>query len=193
MSASNQFRLSTKYLSNFTHSILHRGIEYPVLFYRWSLLSVEHTANCGAIVCIQRQVFWFLPTSMFTLLVVTAWSAGITWQTLNRLSLAQVLQLFIVVLCPRPKLCTGVSTVEFVWLDCSFPAHLLEFFFYTTTLGLVLDHSWYTLSKWRCQPHCRFNVTSVSTGRSTVFRTRLLPLLLRHPITPMGVTLLYRK
>ena len=42
--------LKSRYNSNFTHSILHRGLEYPVLFYRWSLLSVEHTANCGAIV-----------------------------------------------------------------------------------------------------------------------------------------------
>ena len=42
--------LKSRYNSNFTHSILHRGLEYPVLFYRWSLLSVERTANCGAIV-----------------------------------------------------------------------------------------------------------------------------------------------
>ena len=42
--------LKSRYNSNFTHSILHRGFEYPVLFYRWSLLSVERTANCGAIV-----------------------------------------------------------------------------------------------------------------------------------------------
>ena len=42
--------LKSRYNSNFTHSIFHRGLEYPVLFYRWSLLSVERTANCGAIV-----------------------------------------------------------------------------------------------------------------------------------------------
>ena len=42
--------LKSRYNSNFTHSIPHRGLEYPVLFYRWSLLSVERTANCGAIV-----------------------------------------------------------------------------------------------------------------------------------------------
>lgn len=47
---SRRICLKSRYNSNFTHSILHRGLEYPVLFYRWSLLSVERTANCGAIV-----------------------------------------------------------------------------------------------------------------------------------------------
>lgn len=60
--------------------------------------------------------------------------------------IAQILQLFIVVLCPRPKLCTGVSTVEFVYLwiarfHCSF----LVLCIYTATTGHLLYLSQYTL------------------------------------------------
>ena len=60
--------------------------------------------------------------------------------------IAQVLQLFIVVLCPRPKLCTGVSTVEFMYLwiarfHCSF----LVLCIYTATTGHLLYLSQYTL------------------------------------------------
>lgn len=60
--------------------------------------------------------------------------------------IAQILQLFIVVLCPRPKLCTGVSTVEFMYLwiarfHCSF----LVLCIYTATTGHLLYLSQYTL------------------------------------------------
>lgn len=60
--------------------------------------------------------------------------------------IAQILQLFIVVLCPRPKLCTGVSTVEFMYLwiarfHCSF----LVLSIYTATTGHLLYLSQYTL------------------------------------------------
>ena len=166
------------YNSNFTHSILHRGLEYPVLFYRWSLLSVEHTANCGAIVWLNGpsnvKFFGFSPpqfscgeprgllaildkpcvlyffciaTTPRYALVSPLRACGVwvlAYPTMN--IIAQILQLFIVVLCPRPKLCTGVSTVEFMYLwiarfHCSF----LVLCIYTATTGHLLYLSQYTL------------------------------------------------
>ena len=72
----------------------------------------------------------------------TAWSR----QSVTMNIFAQILQLFIVVLCPRPKLCTGVSTVEFMYLwiarfHCSF----LVLCIYTATTGHLLYLSQYTL------------------------------------------------
>lgn len=142
--------------SNFTHSILHRGLEYPVLFYRWSLLSVERTANCGAIVWLKGpsnvKFFDFSPPQclcdvlrgllvildkpcvLYILLYsdyieIRAYVAATSLRSVGcsfprgfvelgsrnqepMNIIAQILQLFIVVLCPRPKLCTGVSTTS---------------------------------------------------------------------------------
>lgn len=136
--------LKSRYNSNFTHSILHRGLEYPVLFYRWSLLSVERTANCGAIVWLKGpsnvKFFDFSPPQCLCgeprgLLVI-----------LDKPEIAQILQLFIVVLCPRPKLCTGVSTVEFMYLWIArFHCLFLVLCIYTATTGHLLYLSQYTL------------------------------------------------
>lgn len=176
--------LKTRYNSNFTHSILHRGLEYPVLFYRWSLLSVERTANCGAIVWLKGPsnvkffdfsppqfscgeprgllvildkpcVLYFLLYSDYT--EIRTCGAATSLRSRYELAecwsshpitniIAQILQLFIVVLCPRPKLCTGVSTVEFMYLwiarfHCSF----LVLSIYTATTGHLLYLSQYTL------------------------------------------------
>ena len=99
------------------------------------------------------------PTSSFLIsphLNFRAANRVVCWLYLiNRDIIAQILQLFIVVLCPRPKLCTGVSTVEFMYLwiarfHCSF----LVLGIYTATTGHLLYLSQYDLSKWSRQPHC---------------------------------------
>lgn len=60
--------------------------------------------------------------------------------------IAQILQLFRVVLCPRPKLCTGVSTVEFMYLWIArFHCPFLVLCIYTATTGHLLYLSQYTL------------------------------------------------
>ena len=69
------------------------------------------------------------PTSSFLIsphLNFRAANRVVCWLYLiNREIIAQILQLFIVVLCPRPKLCTGVSTVmrSSVLTDCPVPQH----------------------------------------------------------------------
>lgn len=53
------FRLSISGTSRIPFSIAVLSI--PCYFNRWSLLSVERTANCSAIVCIQRLTFLISP------------------------------------------------------------------------------------------------------------------------------------
>lgn len=98
------------------------------------------------------------PTSSFLIsphLNFRAANRVVCWLYLINREIAQILQLFIVVLCPRPKLCTGVSTVEFMYLwiarfHCSF----LVLCIYTATTGHLLYLSQCDLSKWSRQPHC---------------------------------------
>ena len=85
--------------------------------------------------------------------------------------IAQILQLFIVVLCPRPKLCTGVSTVEFMYLwiarfHCSF----LVLCIYTATTGHLLYLSQYTLFLVRQVPN--LHTVVVARVNPTDYRTR---------------------
>lgn len=90
------------------------------------------------------------PTSSFLIsphLNFRAANRVVCWLYLiNREIIAQILQLFIVVLCPRPKLCTGVSTVEFMylWID-RFHCPFLVLCIYTATTGHLLYLSQYTL------------------------------------------------
>ena len=91
--------------------------------------------------------------------------------------IAQILQLFRVVLCPRPKLCTGVSTVEFMYLwiarfHCSF----LVLCIYTATTGHLLYLSQYTLFLVRQVP----NLHTVVVARVT--KLPLSRLLYRKPL-----------
>ena len=91
--------------------------------------------------------------------------------------IAQILQLFIVVLCPRPKLCTGVSTVEFMYLwiarfHCSF----LVLCIYTATTGHLLYLSQYTLFFFFFVP----NLHTVVVARVT--KLPLSRLLYRKPL-----------
>ena len=91
--------------------------------------------------------------------------------------IAQILQLFIVVLCPRPKLCTGVSTVEFMYLwiarfHCSF----LVLCIYTATTGHLLYLSQYTLFLVRQVP----NLHTIVVARVT--KLPLNRLLYRKPL-----------
>jgi hypothetical protein len=57
---------------------------------------------------------------------VTAGPAGLTWKTDNYYYVAYVLQISIAALCPRPKIRTGVSAVEFEVGIARFPANLFN-------------------------------------------------------------------
>ena len=110
---------------------------------------------------------------MFILRIVAAWSAGLTWKTLNYYYVAYVLQICIAALCPRPKIRTGVSAVEFVCLDCSCPLHILR----VLCLGCYLWSFALPFTARLIEFGSRqTEIYRYRTGDPTAYRTRLSPL-----------------